>query len=105
MERDRLAERDNLPSELVALLCDDVELLLESVDLLPQRVDGLHLGDGSYLYIFPPGKRFSLKAKKGNLPPLFLVTLSEKLIYISHMNRRVNDFCNYFAKIANFKYF
>ncbi len=26
-------------------------------------------------------------------------------LYISHMNRRVNDFCNYFAKIANFKYF
>ena len=47
----------------------------------------------------------SHKAKKGNLPPLFWVTLSEKLIYISHMNRHVNVFRNYFAKIANFKYF
>lgn len=26
-------------------------------------------------------------------------------LYISHMNRHVNGFCNYFAKIANFKYF
>lgn len=26
-------------------------------------------------------------------------------LYISHMNRHVNDFRNYFAKIANFKYF
>ena len=26
-------------------------------------------------------------------------------LYISHMNHRVNGFRNYFAKIANFKYF
>lgn len=72
MERDRLAERDNLPSELVALLCDDVELLLESVDLLPQRVDGLHLGGAARTCTsFLLGKDFRSKQKRATFRPSF----------------------------------
>ena len=42
---------------------------------------------------------------KGHFSPFFFVNLSEKLIYISHMNCKVNTFRNYFAKNANFEPF
>ena len=42
---------------------------------------------------------------KGHFSPFVCGDLSEKLIYISHMDCEVNTFRNYFAKNANFEPF
>ena len=104
-----LADVDAPLTERVALLSEVGDLPAEPDDILAEADQLAPDGGGVVVVVvvhdFLPEKVFA-QSKKGQPSALSLGNSERKAdIYISHMNRHVNGFCNYFAKIANFKYF
>ena len=101
-----LADVDAPLTERVALLSEVDDLLAEPGGI-PSEADHLALDGGGVVVVhdFLPEKIFAQSKKGQPSAPLFGNSERKADIYISHMNRRVNDSRNYFAKIANFKYF
>lgn len=96
-------------TERVALLSEVDDLLAEPGGI-PSEADHLALDGGGVVVVvvvhdFLPEKIFAQSKKGQPSAPLFGNSERKADIYISHMNRHVNVFRNYFAKIANFKYF
>ena len=107
-----LADVDAPLTERVALLSEVDDLLAEPGGI-PSEADHLALDGGGVVVVvvvvvvhdFLPEKIFAQSKKGQPSAPLFGNSERKADIYISHMNRYVNDFRNYFAKITNFKYF